>query len=131
MTLQEQIKKDLVQAIKGKDDDRKNTLRVILGEFGRLEKKELSDDEAIKVMQKLVKSEKEVLEKTGGIESVFIRIIEEYLPNLAAESEIRQWVLENVDFAQFKNKMQAMGLIMKHFGPRAEGNAVKQILQNL
>jgi uncharacterized protein YqeY len=131
MTLQERIKKDLVQAIKEKDDDRKNTLRVILGEFGRMEKKELSDDEAIKVMQKLVKSEKEVLEKTGGVESVFIRIIEAYLPSPATEDEIRQWLLQNIDFARFKNKMQAMGLVMKHFGPRADGNAVKQILQNL
>ena len=32
---------------------------------------------------------------------------------------------------QIKNKMQAMGPIMKHFGETADGDAVKQILQQI
>jgi hypothetical protein len=41
------------------------------------------------------------------------------------------WVEQNIDFAEFKNKMQAMGLIMKHFGATADGNTVKKILQEM
>jgi uncharacterized protein YqeY len=33
MSIHEQIKKDLTAAIKAKDEDKKNALRVILGEF--------------------------------------------------------------------------------------------------
>ena len=132
MNLQEQIKKDLSAAIKAQDVQKKDTLRVILGEFARLDKKELSDDTVIKILKKLLKSEKEVLEQKGqGTESAFMGIVEGYLPQMASEAEIREWIKENIDFTQFKNKMQAMGSIMKHFGPTADGNSVKKILQQM
>ena len=132
MNLQKQIKSDLTDAIKAKDEEKKNTLRVILGEFGRLDKKELSDDEVVKILKKLIKSEKEMLEKTGAEGgSTFIKIIENYLPKMVTQEEIAEWIEQHVDFSQFKNKMQAMGLIMKHFGAKADGNAVKKLLQNM
>jgi uncharacterized protein YqeY len=132
MRLQAQIKKDLSAAIKEKNEDKKDTLRVVLGEFGRLDKKELSDDEVVKILKKLIKSEKEVLEQKGETtDSAFIEIIEHYLPKMAAEAEIIAWIQQNIDFSQFKNKMQAMGLIMKHFGATADGNTVREILQKM
>jgi uncharacterized protein YqeY len=132
MTLQEQIKKDLMSAMKARDEETKSTLRIIMGEFGRAARKDLSDDEVIKILKKLVKSEQETLEKQGGeTSSPFIRTIETYLPQMATDDEVRAWIDENIDFTQFKNKMQAMGPIMKHFGARADGNAVKSLLQKL
>ena len=132
MNLQKQIKSDLTAAMKAKDEEKKDTLRVILGEFGRLDKKELSDDEVVKILKKLMKSEKEVLEKKGDeTDSRFIKIIENYLPKMATEADITKWIEQNIDFSEFKNKMQAMGLIMKHFGVTADGNAVKKILQRM
>ena len=132
MNLQQQIKKDLSAAIKARDEHKKNTLRVVLGEFGRLDKKELSDDEAVKILKKLIKSEKEVLEQKGDTgNSAFIEIVESYLPKMASDEEISAWIRQNIDFSQYKNKMQAMGVIMKHFGATADGNVVKDILQRM
>jgi uncharacterized protein YqeY len=132
MNIQKQIKHDLTAAMKAKDANQKDALRVIMGEFGRLDKKELSDGEAIKILKKLMKSEKEVLEKKGDeTESDFIKVIENYLPKMATEDEIKMWIEQNIDFAEFKNKMQAMGSIMKHFGATADGNSVKKILQEM
>ncbi|MEJ2655891.1 MAG: GatB/YqeY domain-containing protein [Desulfobacterales bacterium] len=132
MNLQNQIKKDLSAAIKARDENKKDALRVILGEFGRLDKKELSDDEVVKILKKLIKSEKEVLEQKGEAEdSAFIEIVESYLPQMAAEEEISAWIRQNVDFSQFKNKIQAMGIIMKHFGATADGSVVREILQKM
>jgi hypothetical protein len=132
MNLQKQIKSDLTDAIKTKDEEKKDTLRVILGEFGRLHKKELSDDEVVKILKKLIKSEKEMLEKKGAeSDSTFIRVIENYLPKMATQEEIAKWIEQHVDFSEFKNKMQAMGVIMKHFGATADGSAVKKLLQNM
>ncbi len=132
MKLQKKIKKDLTAAIKAKNEEKKDTIRVVLGEFARLDKKELSDDDVIKVLKKLVKSEKELLEKRGDTtDSAFIKIIEDYLPNMATKEEIMQWINQNVDLSEFKNKMQAMGPIMKHFGQSADGNTVKELLQDL
>ncbi|MBU0988409.1 MAG: GatB/YqeY domain-containing protein [Proteobacteria bacterium] len=129
MKLQEQIKKDLTAAIKARDEEKKNALRVILGELSRLYKKELPDNEIVNILKKLIKAEKEVIEKKGEKEdSEFIRVVECYLPKMATEAEIKNWIEQHIDFSAFKNKMQAMGQIMKHFGATADGNIVKQIL---
>jgi hypothetical protein len=48
---------------------------------------------------------------------------------MASREEIIAWISENIDFSDFKNKMQAMGPIMKHFGKQADGKMVNQILQ--
>ena len=132
MTIQENIKQDLTVAIKSRDDETKNALRVAMGEFGRSDKKELSDDEVIKNLKKLIKSEKELLQQKGETDnSPFIDVLSRYLPQMVGEAELVAWIKENIDFSQFKSKMQAMGPIMKHFGANADGNTVKEILQKL
>jgi uncharacterized protein YqeY len=132
MSLQEQIKKDLAAAMKAKDDEKKSVLRVIMGEFARQAQKEIDDEDVIKIIKKLIKSEKEVLEKNGVAQSNrFIQVAENYLPQLATEDEIKSWITANVNFGDFKNKMQAMRPIMQHFGANADGNLVKKILSEL
>jgi uncharacterized protein YqeY len=132
MTIQEKIKQDLTVAIKARDDETKNALRVAMGEFGRSDKKVLSDDEVIKNLKKLIKSEKELLQQKGETDnSPFIDVLSRYLPQMVGEAELVAWIKENIDFSQFKSKMQAMGPIMKHFGANADGNTVKEILQKL
>ncbi len=130
MKLREKIKKDLTDAMKAKDEDKKQALRVVIGEFGRSDKKELEDDEVIQILKKLVKSETEVLKTTGGAESAFLTIIESYLPKTASEEEIAEWIRRNIDFTEYKNKMQAMRPIMTHFGAAADGNTVKKVLES-
>jgi uncharacterized protein YqeY len=130
MRLQDKIKDDLKSAMKARDEAKKDALRVIMGEMARLDKKQFPDDEIIKILKKLIKSEKEMLEKSGGGEtSPFIDIIDTYLPRMATEDEIRSWITDNIDFSAYKNKMQAMGPIMAHFGASVDGNVVKQVLQ--
>lgn len=132
MSLQEQIKKDLTAAMKAKDDEKKSVLRVIMGEFGRQAQKDINDDDVIKIIKKLVKSEKEVLEKSGAVQSNrFIQVAESYLPQLATEQDIKAWIAANINFADFKSKMQAMRPIMQHFGANADGNLVKKVLSEL
>lgn len=131
--IQERMKQDLARAMKEKDTELKNTIRIVMGEFGRGEKKQLDDAEVVKILQKLIKSERESLEHSGkdASESRYIQILESYLPRMATDDEIRQWISENIDFSQYKNKMQAMRDIMGHFGPSAEGGRVKKILEEM
>ncbi|WP_373499877.1 GatB/YqeY domain-containing protein [Desulfococcus sp.] len=133
MSLQEQIKKDLMTAMKAKDEPRKGTLRVVMGEFGRTDKKTLADEDVVKILKKLVKSEVETLDLAGGDvkESPFIRIIEDYLPRTASEEEVRDWISKNVDFSKYKARMQAMREIIGHFGGNVDGNMVRSILESL
>jgi hypothetical protein len=53
------------------------------------------------------------------------------LPQLTGRAEITAWIEANVDFSSFKSPMQAMGVIMKHFGKTADGGEVKSILQEM
>lgn len=132
MPIQEQIKKDLVAAMKAKDEEKKNALRILIGEFSRGETKAVSDDEAIKHVKKLIKSERETLQKSGAEETNrYIEILESYLPKMATDEEVIQWISGNINFDNYKNKMQAMRDIMAHFGSSADGNQVKTILQKL
>lgn len=130
MTLQEQIREDLKAAMKAQDLEKKEALRVVIGELGRLPEKALSDKEVFQVLKKLVKSEKEVLQRQGGAaSSPYLAILESYLPPLATEAEIADWIRTHIDLNAYANKMQAMGDIMRHFGDRADGSTVKAVLQ--
>jgi hypothetical protein len=132
MRLQESIRQDLKQAIKDKDEERKNTLRILIGEFGRSESKNLSDQDVVKIIRKMIKSEQETLEKAGGgQDSRYIAILSSYLPLTASDEEIQGWILENIDFSKYRNRMQAMRDIMAHFGERADGGRVKTILEQI
>ncbi|SDO73390.1 GatB/YqeY domain-containing protein [Desulforhopalus singaporensis] len=129
MTLQEQLRVDLKNAMKAKDSDRTGAIRILMGEFGRQVEKELSDDQVIAIIKKLIKSERELLNAKGEEDSSFLQIMEQYLPSQASEEEIRSWIKENIDFSALANRMQAMKPIMNHFGAAADGNVVKKVLQ--
>ena len=132
MTLIEKIKKDLTTAIKARDNARKDGLRVILGEFARQDRKDLSNDEVIQILKKLLKSERELMVRSGEeVHSAFHRLLEGYLPKMASEDEIAAWIEENIDFTKFSHKMQAMKPIMEHFGSGADGHMVKTVLQKM
>lgn len=128
MNLQERLKGELKVAMKAKDSDRTWAIRVLIGEFGRQTEKELSDEQVIAIVKKLIKSERELLAAQGRDSSPFLIIMEEYLPKAASEEEIRAWIEGNIDFSTFANRMQVMRPIMNHFGSATDGNVVKKIL---
>lgn len=132
MKLQEQIRADLKTAMKIQDTAKKEALRVVIGELGRLPAKDVPDKDVLQVVKKLIKSEKEVLNRQGlSGPSDYLKVLEAYLPVMASEGEIAEWIHANIDFAGYKNKMQAMGEIMRHFGSKADGNTVKKVLQEM
>ncbi len=129
MTLQKRIKDDLKAAMKAKDDRRVAAIRVLLGEFQRQAVKELDDQQVVAIIRKLIKAEEETQAKGGG-DTAYLEILKSYLPQQADEAEIRAWIAANIDFSQFKNKMQAMKPIMAHFAGRADGNTVRKVLES-
>ena len=131
MSLQEKIKAELKVSMKARDVARTGAIRILIGEFQRQPEKELSDEQVIAIIKKLIKSERELLAASGEEKSDYISVLEEYLPRQVSEEEIREWVSENIDFSSYKNKMQAMRPIMAHFGSGADGNSVKRILQEM
>jgi uncharacterized protein len=131
MGLQQEIESQLIAAIKAKDKDRAGAIRILKGEFQRQPEKQLSDDQVVAIIKKLIKSEKELLEASKQEDSAYIGILQEYLPKQAGDDEVRTWIGENIDFSSFANKMQAMRPIMAHFGSSVDGAVVKKILQDM
>jgi len=130
MGLQSSIHDDLKKAMKAKDEARVSALRVLFGEFQRQGKKELDDGEVVAIIRKLIKAERETLDRTGQATSPYLEVIESYQPRQAGEEEIRAWIAANIDFSQLKNKMQAMRPIMAHFGSATDGDTVKKVLES-
>ena len=101
MSLFDQVSKDIVAAMKAHDNVRRDALRNVKKLF--LEAKtapgagdELSDADAMKILQKLAKQGKESAEvyKSQGREDLAeeemaqVRVIEEYLPAKLSEAEL-------------------------------------------
>jgi len=147
MSLLEKIRTDLKTSMLNKNEEVKNTMRLIMAEFPKLtvpitlqsgkkttrlkKPAEITDDDIIGIIRGLVKSERTVLELTNAETSEYLEILESYMPKMATREEVVDWIKENIDFSQFKNKMQAMGTIMKHFGKLADGRTVKDILTEM
>lgn len=131
MGLQQEIESQLIAAIKAKDKDRAGAIRILKGEFQRQPEKELSDDQVVGIIKKLIKSERELLEASKQEDSAYIEVLQGYLPKQADDDEVRAWIKENIDFSSFANKMQAMRPIMTHFGSTVDGATVKKILQDM
>ena len=123
MNLQQTIQDRLHS--KGINKNEKDTLRIVVGEMQRQQTKSLDDQEVVKILKKLAASERELGERQ---DKEYLQIIESYLPQAATKEEIEDWIRSNIDFGQYKNKMQAMREILNHFGPRTDGNTVKSIL---
>jgi hypothetical protein len=123
MSLQESIQNRL--HTKGIGHKEKGTLRVVVGEMQRQKNKVLTDQEVVRILKKLAASERELGDRQ---DTEYIQILESYLPQAASVEEIETWITNNIDFEQYKSKMQAMRQILDHFGSRTDGNTVKSIL---
>ncbi len=131
--LEEKLRNDLKQAILDKDEIRKNTLRMVIGEIPRLNLKadeKATDQQIESIIRKLIKAETTVLElaEMDMKDSLYIDILSEYIPKLMTEDEIKSWIFDNVNFTQYIPMIKAMGFIMKELKGKADGNMVKQIL---
>jgi len=148
VTLLAKLKSDLKAAMLSKNEAVKGALRIIISEFptkitmpitlesGKKSTRakrddEITDDDIISLIMGLCKSERQTLEYKKEASSEYLEILEAYLPTMATEEEIAAWARENIDLAQFKSAMQAMGPIMKHFGKSADGNVVKKVLAGM
>jgi len=141
----DKLKADLKQSMLSKDVEARSAIRQIMAEFPKLtvpitlesgikttrpkKSEEISNDDIIGIIQGLLKSERIVLEAKKEESSEYLSILETYLPKMATPQEIVAWIKENVDFSEYKNKMQAMGAIMKQFGKQADGKMINEILQ--
>ena len=145
--LYDKIRQDMKQAMVNKNTVVRDTMRLIMGSFPSLtvsmtlengkkttrvkKPEEITDEDLLDIIRKFVKSEKTMLDIKGEDSSDYLELLNAYLPKMASSREISDWIRDNIDLAQFKSPMQAMGKVMKHFGKLADGNQVKAVLKGM
>lgn len=129
--LKQQINSDYMSAFKTKDNLTKNILSVVKGEIQTIEKNQnienLSDDEIIKILNKMAKSLRESIQTSSSSELVSeLEIIEKYLPKQMSESEISEKIDDLIS-----NGVTTMGDVMKSFsGLPVDRGLVGKIFKN-
>ncbi|MGD9159277.1 MAG: GatB/YqeY domain-containing protein [Desulfobacteraceae bacterium] len=133
--LYNELKQDLKESMKIKNMERVNALRVIMGEFPRLNKLagELpTDDEVLKILKSLKKNEELVLEKSNKTDSIYLNVIEGYLPKMMSGEEIKVFILSSgINVNSGENTGQLTGKVMKDLKGKAEGSLVKEVLTEM
>ena len=147
MELFDQVSNDIKEAMKAKDKVRLETLRNVKKFF--LEAKTapgandtLTDDAALKIMQKLVKQGKDSAEiyKGQGREDLAqaeldqVAVIEAYLPKQLTLEELEAAVKEIIaetGATSGKDMGKVMGVASKKLAGKAEGRAISAMVKQL
>lgn len=146
MPLVDQIQKDIVTAMKAKDEARLSTLRMVKSalQLRQVEKMApLDDKESQAVLSMLIKQRKDSVEQftKGGRqemadkEAAEITVIESYLPKAASEADITAGV-KAVIAEMGSPAMKDMGTVMKNAmarfnaaGMRVDGKIVSELVK--
>jgi uncharacterized protein YqeY len=146
MPLADQIQKDIVAAMKAKDDARLSTLRMVKSalQLKQVEKMgPLDDKESQAVLNTLIKQRKDSIEQftKGGRqemadkEAAEIVVIESYLPKAASEADVATGV-KAVIAEMGSPTMKDMGTVMKNAmarfsaaGMRVDGKTVSEMVK--
>jgi len=147
MNLFEQVSEDIKKAMLAKDKVALDALRGIKKEF--LEAKtakggdgELHDDQALKILQKMVKQRKESADMylsanrqdLADDELAQVKIIEKYLPQPMTEAELTtalEAIIKQVGAAGPQDMGKVMGMATKQLAGKAEGKAISLKVKEL
>ena len=141
----EQVSTDIKEAMKARDKVRLETLRNIKKVF--LEAKtapgaddNLSDANAMKILQKLAKQGKESAETyakqnrqdLADAELAQVAVIEEYLPKTFTPEEVEEAVktiISQIGATSMKDMGRVMGVATKQLAGKADGGAISQAVK--
>lgn len=147
--IHDNLKNELKDAMRAKDQVRLRTIRSILTAFTnelvatkRKPDEVLGDEDAIKVITRLAKQRKDSIEQfeKGGREDLAqtekeeLVILESYLPELMSEEEVRRVVeAKKAELGvDDKSKVgQLMGAVMAELKGKADGGVVKSVVDSL
>jgi len=145
MTLRETINQDVKNAMKAKETKKRDALRLLTSAFKQIEvdeRKDLTDDDVIKIIQKQVKSRNDAATqyKDAGrddlmqIELDEIAIYEPYLPAQLNDDELSKTLSEiiaKVGASSMKDIGKVMGTASKALAGKADGKRINECVEKL
>jgi len=149
MSLHEKIKTEMVGALKNRDGIRLSVLRGLITAFTneavaqkKMPQEILDDDTTMEVIKRAGKQRKDSIEqfKKGNREDLAkseeaeLKIIEEYLPKMMGEEEIKKVAEAKKAELEIDDKAKIgmlVGAVMKELKGQADGNDVKKVIEEL
>jgi len=141
----EQLNIALKEAIKNKDNQRRDVLRLLASAIKQVEvdtQRELSPEAVIEVLQKEAKKRRESISELtsagrseqAAAEAYELAVLEEFLPKQLTPEEIRalaQAAIQQVGATSSKDMGKVMGVVQPQTKGRADGRVVSQIVKEL
>lgn len=139
--LKERLLQDFKDAMKEKNELKKNTIMMIRAAILQIEKdtqKEVSENEIIEIISKELKKRKETLadiEKSGREDLINtvneeIAVIKAYLPEELSREEIEKIVEETISEVG-ATTMKDMGKVMQAVKPKTAGRADNKVINDI
>jgi uncharacterized protein YqeY len=141
--LKDRIKNDIKDAMKAKDVFRRDTLRMLSSAMKQIEvdeRRDLSDEDIIKIIQKQIKQREEVAvqykeanrqdlyDKEIGEAELFKAYLPKQLSDEELEAKIRE-VVESVGATSMKDMGKVMGVATKELAGKADGKRINQCVK--
>lgn len=145
MSLKEQINNDIKTAMKEKNAPLRDALRLLTSAMKQIEvdeRKELSDEDIIKIIQKQVKQRNDAMAqyKEAGREDLYDQeaaeaaIFETYLPKQLNDEELEtalKSIIAEVGAETMKDIGRVMGAASKTLGAQADGKRINECAKKL
>ncbi len=139
--MKEELLKQLKEAMKNKDELKKNTITMLRSAILQVEKDKqivLNDDQIQEIVAKEVKKRKESIDDylKGGREDIVqdlkreIKILSEYLPEQLTKEEIETLVDEAIKNVGATSPRE-MGKVMQEIRPKAAGKADGKLVSDI
>ena len=143
MNLIKTIQTDLTAAVKERDNERRDALRLILASLQSAEKelqRPLSEDEELQVLQRERKRRLESIEafRGGGreeqaaAEEAELVVLEEFMPEPLSEDDLERIVddaIAEVGATSMRDLGRVMADVMPQVAGRADGSTVSQLVR--
>ncbi len=141
--LLKKLQEEMKAAMKSGDKEKLSTVRMLISEIKKVQidqKKELTDEEIVQILQRYAKQRKESIKqyREAGREDLAekeereLKIVQEFLPEQLSEEEIKK-IVEEVISETGASSMKDMGKVMKavmeKVKGRAEGSVVSSIVK--
>ncbi len=145
MNLRETINQDIKNAMKAKETKKRDALRLLTSAFKQIEvdeRKELNDDDIIKIIQKQVKSRNDSItqykkanrDDLAQIELEEIAFYMPYLPAQLSDDELNSVIkniISKVGATSMKDMGKIMGIASKELAAKADGKRINECVKAL
>jgi len=145
MSLRETINQDVKNAMKAKETKKRDALRLLTSAFKQIEvdeRKELTDDDVIKIIQTQVKRRNDAASqyKDAGREDLMqieldeIACYEPYLPAQMSDEELTTSltnIIQKVGASTMKDMGKVMGMASKELAGKADGKRINGCVKTL